>query len=201
VDLLFAKKECLSSLSETIRQHTAQGKAIKTQLSQRPYLLHPIELVNKENISCIVDIAAEQGNYGRHLRELGYRGRILSFAPNSQSLETLQQNSKNDPLWQWDLLQDIEHSRFDALFAEPLFVRLGTNAFETAFEMAKKRLRRIAYVQMEIPFLQLPEQTTPFLDHLQFMQSQGYVPIGIEAAPQPRNILVLQTVRFIFGVR
>jgi len=61
---------------------------------------HLPELLKKYGINCVFDIGANQGQYGRTLRRLGYRGRIFSFEPVRKSFDLLYGHCKNDPLWE-----------------------------------------------------------------------------------------------------
>src|SRR5579875_3316105 len=60
-------------------------------------LLHA--LLKRLEISCVIDVGAHHGEYGRFLRELGYRGRIVSFEPVSDSFALLQRSCHGDRRW------------------------------------------------------------------------------------------------------
>ena len=59
---------------------------------QRIFSHHKIDLV--------LDVGANVGQYARHLREFGYRGKIVSFEPLSSAHSKLIAASKKDPLWE-----------------------------------------------------------------------------------------------------
>jgi FkbM family methyltransferase len=59
-----------------------------------------IKLINHFRINKILDIGANKGQYAEEMRELGYRGKIISFEPMSSAFEILKQNSHADPLWE-----------------------------------------------------------------------------------------------------
>lgn len=65
---------------------------------------HPVarrmKLINHHGINLIFDIGANVGQYGAHIRESGYRGRIISFEPVSSSYQTLARVASADPLWE-----------------------------------------------------------------------------------------------------
>ncbi|MGE3268365.1 MAG: FkbM family methyltransferase [Chloroflexota bacterium] len=60
------------------------------------YLTHLFLLLS---IDCVIDVGARNGEFGRLLREHGYRGRIISFEPVPTTFEHLQQRAARDPLW------------------------------------------------------------------------------------------------------
>lgn len=52
-----------------------------------------------QRINCVIDVGANEGQYGRSLRELGYRGRIVSFEPVSRPYAELQEAKGGDESW------------------------------------------------------------------------------------------------------
>jgi FkbM family methyltransferase len=57
------------------------------------------ELLNSTGITVVVDVGANEGQFARRLREMGYRGRIVSFEPNPALLPLLQAQSDRDGQW------------------------------------------------------------------------------------------------------
>jgi len=57
-------------------------------------------MLQSHGINLVLDVGANIGQFGKMLRELGYRGRIVSFEPLSAEREQLLKASKNDPLWE-----------------------------------------------------------------------------------------------------
>lgn len=55
-------------------------------------------LVNKE-IDCVIDVGANSGQYGEYLRELGYKGYIVSFEPVGVVYEILKAKCERDDKW------------------------------------------------------------------------------------------------------
>jgi FkbM family methyltransferase len=51
------------------------------------------------DINVVLDVGAYIGNYARELREVGYRGQIISFEPVQASYEQLRAAMHNDSLW------------------------------------------------------------------------------------------------------
>jgi FkbM family methyltransferase len=60
-------------------------------------------ILSKKRINCVIDVGANEGQYGRHLRQIGYAGRIVSFEPVLQSFENLARTSAGFP-GEWKLL-------------------------------------------------------------------------------------------------
>lgn len=56
-------------------------------------------LLRSYRIDCVVDVGANAGQYAKGLRKLGYRGRIVSFEPQSAAHAALRAASAKDPLW------------------------------------------------------------------------------------------------------
>jgi FkbM family methyltransferase len=58
-----------------------------------------MEILTRLNINCVVDVGANEGQYGESLRDFGYQGRIASFEPVSTTYDRLAERSKTDPNW------------------------------------------------------------------------------------------------------
>jgi len=61
--------------------------------------LKRIKVINAQKINLILDIGASEGFYADELRKAGYKGRIISFEPLSESFESLSRKSGKDPKW------------------------------------------------------------------------------------------------------
>jgi FkbM family methyltransferase len=60
---------------------------------------HLSRLFGQLHINCVFDVGANGGQYGRFLRGLGYRGRIVSFEPVSASFAVLARRRARDSDW------------------------------------------------------------------------------------------------------
>ncbi len=56
-------------------------------------------LLDYHQIDLILDVGANRGQYARYLREIDYRGKIVSFEPLSECYQYLLSVSQSDPLW------------------------------------------------------------------------------------------------------
>ena len=64
------------------------------------------QVLRRLDVNCVLDVGANQGQYGLMLRGLGYSGYIVSFEPVSEPFQALQAVARHDPKWsahQWAL--------------------------------------------------------------------------------------------------
>ncbi len=57
------------------------------------------ELLSKLQVNCVIDVGANEGQYARLLRRLGFTGQILSFEPNVEVFRVMQQAFVMDHAW------------------------------------------------------------------------------------------------------
>jgi FkbM family methyltransferase len=57
-------------------------------------------MLSAHRVNLVFDIGANVGQFGRSLRDAGYRGRIVSFEPLSVAWEKLVVASRSDSLWE-----------------------------------------------------------------------------------------------------
>lgn len=81
---------------EAVRRHPrAYQHALSTQLSD--HLLQTV--LRRLDVNVVLDVGANRGQFGRNLRILGYRGRIVSYEPVSANLDKLREAAEGDEDW------------------------------------------------------------------------------------------------------
>lgn len=58
-----------------------------------------IQLISSHRINLILDVGANTGQYAMHMRQLGYKGRIVSFEPVTSAYNVLAKYASHDGLW------------------------------------------------------------------------------------------------------
>src|SRR5262249_21995445 len=61
--------------------------------------LHLSKLFTRYRINCVLDVGAREGEFGRWLRGMGFRGPIVSFEPVPANLRALTAAAIQDPQW------------------------------------------------------------------------------------------------------
>jgi FkbM family methyltransferase len=56
--------------------------------------------MENRGIDLVLDVGANTGQFGNLLRQLGFRGRIVSFEPLKDAFATLRQRASHDALWE-----------------------------------------------------------------------------------------------------
>ena len=88
------------SLKEAIR---AGATRVGTKLGRIPgcelLTTHLADLFAQLEINCVFDVGAHRGQYGRFLRNLGYRGRIISFEPIAGNVAYIERRRAGDDNW------------------------------------------------------------------------------------------------------
>ena len=87
--------ELLARDDMTPKQEFALHKRAQNHLGAR----HVASVLRHYRVNCVFDVGANIGQYGRQLRELGYRGRIVSFEPVPAMAEKLREVAAQDHDW------------------------------------------------------------------------------------------------------
>jgi len=86
-------------------------QAVKKTMRRAGYLVSAYEFINDPEavrmkfleqlgVDLVLDVGANDGQYGSRLRGLGYGGRIVSFEPLRGVHARLKERSSGDPLWE-----------------------------------------------------------------------------------------------------
>ena len=86
-------KDALRSLAETTG-HQVSKTSVYTSPKLRLHLLF-----SQLHIDLVLDVGANTGQFARHCRATGYRGKILSFEPSASAHTALLRSAASDPLW------------------------------------------------------------------------------------------------------
>lgn len=87
--------ELLARESMSDADELALHKRAQNHLGAR----HVASVLRHYRVDCVFDVGANIGQYGRGLREQGYRGRIVSFEPVPDMAEKLRAVAAEDPDW------------------------------------------------------------------------------------------------------
>lgn len=90
-------------------------------------------LFNEFKITDVIDVGANFGQYGKEIRNIGFKGNIYSFEPLSFAFNKLKNSSKNDEKW---------HVNNFALgsVSEKREINIAKNYFSSSFLSQKKEL-------------------------------------------------------------
>jgi FkbM family methyltransferase len=59
-----------------------------------------VDVMLSHQVDVVLDVGANDGDFGREIRDEGYRGRIVSFEPNPAAFARLAAAIADDPLWE-----------------------------------------------------------------------------------------------------
>lgn len=72
---------------------------IKTRKLNDTLEQHLANVIKQEAINLVIDVGANEGQFGRAIRRVGYAGRIASFEPLTFEFDKLRELSGVDPHW------------------------------------------------------------------------------------------------------
>jgi FkbM family methyltransferase len=75
------------------------GYDLTARTKARPLQAQLIAVLERFEISVVLDVGANAGQYGTALREWGYAGRIVSFEPLAEAHRLLERRAAADPAW------------------------------------------------------------------------------------------------------
>lgn len=68
-------------------------------LTRDPYVSRVVRTLETHHIGGVLDVGANEGQFGSQLRSAGFRGNIHSFEPQQGAHDRLVRRTKGDPLW------------------------------------------------------------------------------------------------------
>lgn len=150
--------------------------AVNHHWPQRQFLRR---FLGRLEIDCVLDVGANLGQYGAEVRNIGYKGLIISFEPDPECFAKLAERSATDPNWQVfnsALGSEEGEAQFNVM-AVPLFnsfrspSTVETDFFSDANSVAKVITVRVETLETLLPKLQDKLNfRKPFLK----MDTQGY---------------------------
>ena len=72
---------------------------VRQPVPTQPYDFLVDQLIDR-NISVVLDVGANIGQFAQKLRHFGYRKRIVSFEPVNASFDLLKARTEVDPCWE-----------------------------------------------------------------------------------------------------
>jgi FkbM family methyltransferase len=80
-----------------LRHRRAPANADPLEATSRGVMLRA--LLDRLAVNCVIDVGANDGGYGRQLRDLGYRGHIVSVEPVPTTFAQLERTVAGDDRW------------------------------------------------------------------------------------------------------
>ena len=85
----------------------------KNHLELEPHLMH---VLDHYAVDAVIDVGANEGQYGSSLRARGFRGPILSFEPGVHAFGALERTAAGDAAWHTERLALGAESRERTLY-------------------------------------------------------------------------------------
>jgi FkbM family methyltransferase len=120
-------RDLLDAYAE-LRLRSNDAAYCQHRLSRVAALAHLRDLLKRYSISCVLDVGANTGQFGRTLRKVGYTGRIVSFEPMARAREELESLAREDGSWKVRdvALGKMPEQRTLQIFADDTFSSLHT---------------------------------------------------------------------------
>ena len=83
---------------------------------QRRIAPDPFDIIKAHDINIVLDVGSNDGDFGRDIRDRGYKGVIVSFEPNPLVFDRLKKAISGDHLWSAHRLALGEEDRDSTLF-------------------------------------------------------------------------------------
>ena len=76
------------------------GYEVRQYTPLRSFAAAREELLERRGVDVVLDVGANAGQYGTMLRELGFRGRLVSLEPVAEAFAQLERRSAEDGAWE-----------------------------------------------------------------------------------------------------
>src|SRR6266511_3295949 len=164
-------------------------------------------LLDAYRIDTVIDVGANVGQYGRRLRDAGYRGQILSFEPIPDAFHALESQAVADPRWTCEqvavgavdgeaMLHVSGNSVSSSLLPthERLWVKLDVQGYERpVLDGARHLLARTQVVEAELSLVLLYKGQSLYREMIDHLETLGFDLIAMERGfTDPRTGHVLQ---------
>lgn len=94
----FKKPSFTTKIKHTF-QNILKKQGLKISQFPEPEKRRRFKIMQYFNIDLVLDIGANIGSYGKELREMGYKGRIISFEPTESAYQILSKKCQIDTDW------------------------------------------------------------------------------------------------------
>jgi FkbM family methyltransferase len=146
-------------------------------------------MLMEHEVNCVFDVGANVGQFGRQLRNIGYKGRIVSFEPMSAARQQLLVASKKDCLW--DIAPQAAIGNQDSEIEINISGNSVSSSVLNMLDSHVKSAPQSVYIGSEkVPLRRLDKIAQDYVqsDDVLFIKidTQGYEDMVIEGAP---NIL------------
>lgn len=122
-------------------------------------------VLSRLNIDCVLDVGAHHGEFGLLLRQIGFKGKIISFEPVLQNYEALAKVCRLDNYWDcyrialgndsgMAHIHVMEGTTFSSLRAPSEFGKSRFGAQLVSHETQRVPMRRLDGILSEILFLE-----------------------------------------------
>lgn len=140
--------------------------------------LHLRRFFAQFGVDCVFDVGANRGQYAMMLRDIGFRGPIISYEPNPDIAQELRRLSANDPAWH------IEELALDREAGPAIFHLMNNSEFSSLHAPASDQLNIFEgpnTIARDVPVMRatLAEELPKWRDRLGFkrpflkMDTQG----------------------------
>ena len=168
---------------------------VKTKNQHDNLSKHLLNVLVDKNIDCVIDVGANSGQYGLFLRELGYKGYIVSFEPVKSVFKVLKGKCNHEDKWFcYDFaLGDKREEKIINVYKSTVF-----SSFLNANEYSKNIWTSLEHVTPEsVKVFRLDDDMIGKLgctNHMLKLDTQGYDKLVFDGSRNClKNISVLQS--------